>query len=123
MVKSSSNKKTVKLTHAELVSKLKSLDEKLVNIWLTEENKLSDEEIWEIFVVLLESRVEILKTCRDAGVKLTGQMCLPPWLEKIVARKKELRLRDIKLLAEDMRKQKNLSSYQSQAYLSKELAE
>jgi hypothetical protein len=105
-------KKMIRITQAELLGKLRSLDEKLVNIWLQEENRLSDDEIWEIFVVLLESRVEILKTCRDAGVRLTLEMCLPTWLERIVARKKELRLRDIKVLAEDLRRQKKLAEYE-----------
>jgi len=111
MKKNSPNKQMVRISHQDLIAKLKSLDEKLVNIWLTEENKLTDEEIWEIFVVLLESRVEILKTCRDAGVRLTSEMCMPSWLERIVTRKKELRLRDIKILADELRRQQRVSKF------------
>jgi hypothetical protein len=113
MKKNNNEKQVVRMTHHELLGKLKALDEKLVNIWLTEENKLSDEEIWEIFVVLLESRVEILKTCRDAGIRLTNELCMPTWLERIVTRKKELRLRDIKILADELRRQQRVSSFEA----------
>ncbi len=98
-----------------LLLKLKQLDKRLIDIWLDEDSFLSDDDRWEIFVVLLETRVELLQTCKDAGVKLTPTMCLPSWLERLVSRKKEIRLRELKLLSEGIKARKIIEAYEKSA--------
>ena len=102
----------MKTSRELLIQKLHRLDERLVNIWLTDDPDISDEDIWEIFVVLLESRVELLKTCRDAGLKLSREVCLPDWLDRLVSKKQELKLREIRLLALELKNKKKISAFE-----------
>jgi len=96
-----------------LFFKLDALDNDIIKLWLNEESDLSDSERWEIFVVLLETRVALLKTCRDAKLELEPDMAWPTWLDKLSNSRKELRLRELKKLFEDLKKQKYISKYEA----------
>lgn len=119
----SEKKSIVRVTHRDLLKKLEALDERLLNIWLQEDSTVSDEEVWEMFVILLETRVEILKTCQAAGIKLNPDVCLPAWLERLANRKMDLRLREIKVMAENFKKRKTVEKYEAHVLTSEELAE
>ncbi len=116
-------KSVLRVTHKDLIKKLEALDERLLNIWLQEDPAVSDEEVWEMFVVLLETRVEILKTCKAAGVTLNPDICLPTWLERLANRKMDLRLREIKVMAENFKKRKIVSKFEAHVLTSEEVAE
>lgn len=103
----------MKTKREDLLSKLDQLDERLVNIWLTDEGEFSDEEIWDIFVVLLETRVELLKTCKEAGLVLSADICAPVWLNKLVYQRKEIRLREIRAISRELKVRKQLRAYES----------
>jgi hypothetical protein len=98
---------------SKLLEKLHQLDDRLLAIWTDENDGLADDERWDIFVVLLESRVELLKVCRDAGVELSEAMCLPDWLKRLTDRQRTIRLREVRLLAEQMKVQRAVRSYKS----------
>ncbi len=102
----------MKITRPKLMEKLKTLDERLLQIWIDDNIELHDDERWEIFVVLLETRVELLATCRDAGIVLSSEMCLPPWLEKLTSTARETRLRDLRLLYDEIRQKKNIQLFE-----------
>ena len=102
-----------------LMRKLRTLDEKLLQIWVDEELGLEDDERWELFVLLLESRVKLLITCRDAGMVLSPEDCMPSWLEKLTSNRKELRLRDLKLLYDEMKQRRNIKTFEEVARLGK----
>jgi hypothetical protein len=100
------------LLKERLLSKLDWMDDRLVNIWLEDESSLSDDDKWEIFAVLLESRVALVKTCQDAGLALKADQVLPPWLERLTDRQKEVRLRELKLLSEQLKTRKIHQAYE-----------
>ena len=100
-----------KINAEYLLKKLVSLDEKLVNIWLSEDLETAEDDIWDVFVVLLETRVELLKTCKDAGIKLSREQVLPGWLERLVSRKNELKLRDIRNQSRELERRKKVLKY------------
>jgi hypothetical protein len=104
----------MKITQRDLLDKLEQLDERLVNIWLADENSLEDDDIWDIFALLLETRVELLKSCKDAGIKLSVETCLPEWLDRLVNRQKEVRLRDLRGVARELEQRRKLRSYDKQ---------
>ena len=95
-----------------LLDKLQALDEDILKLWLADSDELNEEDRWEIFVVLLETRVSLLKTCKDASVKLDAEMAWPRWLESLTNSRKELRLRELKKLFEDLQKQRYLKRYE-----------
>jgi len=105
----------MRITKEKLILKLKALDERLLQIWIDDNLDLHDDERWEIFVVLLETRVELLTTCRDAGLNLGADVCMPPWLEKLTSSRRETRLRDLKLLYDEIRQKKNIKTYENVA--------
>jgi hypothetical protein len=96
----------MKIDKAHLLQKLTDLDHKLMNLWINEDEDLNDDERWQIFVVLLESRVELLNLCRDSGIRLSAEQCVPEWLEKMTNHRKEIRLRELRQLGERIRKNK-----------------
>jgi hypothetical protein len=102
----------MKISSESLLQKLDEIDHALLELWVKEdENDLSDDEKWEIFVKMLEKRVEILKTCFSAKVPLNNAQCFPQWLERLTQSRKELRLREVKILYDELRKQKKISKY------------
>ena len=103
----------MKISKQKLLEKLLQIDERLVNIWIQDDLELADEEIWDLFVVLLETRVELLKTCRQAGIPVSQEMALPEWLETLVTSRNEIRLREIKQLARDLKRRRQVLSYKS----------
>mgnify|MGYP000882228241 CR=1 FL=1 len=105
----------MKITVEALLKKLGQLDQRLLNIWVSEDADLSDDERWEIFAVLLESRVELLAVLRDAGHRLTPEICLPPWLDRLTSRKREVRLRELKTTLEEKRSRDRISAYREVA--------
>lgn len=107
----------MRITKDKLLEKLKTLDERLLSIWIDDNLELHDDERWEIFVVLLETRVELLTTCRDAGVILSPNVCMPAWLEKLTSSAKETRLRDLRLLYDEVRQRKNIQVFERVADL------
>jgi hypothetical protein len=113
----------MKITREKLFQKLKALDERLLQIWIDDNIELNDDERWEIFVMLLEARVNLLTTCRDAGVKLSPELCMPRWLETLTSSRKELRLRDLRLLYEELRQKKTIKAYEDVAKLKGESAD
>ncbi len=108
----------MKISKEKLIEKLKVLDQRLLQIWIDDQLDLHDDERWEIFVVLLETRVELLTTCRDAGVALGPEVCMPPWLDKLTSSRRETRLRDLKLLYDEIRQKKNIKAYEEVAQMS-----
>jgi hypothetical protein len=88
------------------------MDQRLVNLWLEDEGILTDDEKWELFAVLLESRVSLIQTCRDAGVLLTREQILPGWLLRLTDRQKEVRLRELKYLSEELKTRKIHQAYE-----------
>lgn len=102
-----------KISKVDLLRKLDLLDERLLNIWIQDNPSLSDEEKWDIFVILLESRVELLKACRDAGVKLSSAKIVPEWLERLSASRADIKRREIRQYREDTLQRKKLGVYES----------
>ncbi len=102
----------MKISKEQLLQKLKLLDQRIMGLWLAEDLDLNDDEIWELFVVLLESRVELLKACRDGGMELSAEICLPQWLAKLTNAQKETRLRELKKLSEKQAKRKQYQAYE-----------
>ncbi len=96
----------MKIDKEHLLKKLSDIDQKLMGLWINEDEDLSDDDRWEIFVVLLETRVEILNLCQEAGIRLTAEQCVPAWLERMTSHRKEIRLRELRLLGENLRKNK-----------------
>ena len=105
----------MKIRQSTLIAKLAQLDERLLNLWVDENPQLNDDDRWEIFALLLETRVEILKVLRDAGVRMSSEMCMPPWLERLTSRKREVRLRELKTLADEKKKRAKVAVYQGMA--------
>jgi hypothetical protein len=101
----------MKITRQGLLDKLNQIDQRLLDIWLVEKPELGEEETWELFLVLLETRVEILKSCRDAGLKISPEDCTPAWLDKLVTNRQELKLREIRKMAFEMQRAKKISTY------------
>lgn len=99
-----------------LLDKLQALDEDILKLWINESEELDDDDRWEIFVVLLETRVALLKTCRDAKLNLDAEMAWPQWLESLTNSRKELRLRELKKLFEDLQKQRYLKRYEARQH-------
>ena len=97
-----------------LLDKLQALDEDILKLWISDSEELDEDDRWEIFVVLLETRVALLKTCKDAKVKLDAEMAWPSWLERLTNSRKELRLRELKKLFDDLQKQRYLQRYEAQ---------
>ncbi len=97
-----------------LLDKLQALDEDILKLWIADSDELDEDDRWEIFVVLLETRVALLKTCKDAQVKLDAEMAWPRWLERLTNSRKELRLRELKKLFDDLQKQRYLKRYETQ---------
>ena len=106
----------MKISMKDLQDKLNRLDERLIGIWLDDQDDereyLSDDEKWEIFVVLLESRVELLKVCKESGIRLSQELYCPQWLEKLVTRQKEIRLRELRLVAEQLKNRKVIQAFE-----------
>jgi len=102
----------MKITKEDLLEKLEQLDERLVTIWLNEDNAVTDEEMWDIFVILLETRIELLKSCKDAGIKLSQDVCLPPWLDRLVNRRQEIRLRDLRTVSRELEQRRKIRAYE-----------
>lgn len=102
----------MKISKNQLLEKLHQIDERLVNIWLTEDPKISDDDIWEIFVVLLETRVELLKSCREAGVLLAKDTATPSWLDRLFVRKKEIRLRELRSVSRALSTKGKIKAYE-----------
>jgi hypothetical protein len=101
----------VRITKENLLAKLEQLDMRLLNLWVDEDPDLSDDDRWEIFAVLLETRVELLGALRTAGVRLPPESCLPPWLDRLTSRKRELRLRELKSVMDEKKKRAPMAVY------------
>ena len=101
----------MRITSADLKEKLARLDDRMLSLWLVDETSMSDDDLWEIVVVLLETRVEIIKCCRDAGVQLSQQDCVPEWLVSLLENRKEMRLREIRKMSFDLQIKKKIASY------------
>ncbi len=96
----------MKIDKNHLLIKLADIDHKLMNLWINEDVEINDDDRWEIFVVLLETRVEILSVFKDAGIALTAEQCVPQWLEKMTNHRKEFRLRELRQMGERLRRNK-----------------
>lgn len=105
----------MKISKKDLLKKIEQLDLKLMNLWIGENSDLNDDDIWEIFVVLLESRVELLNVCLDAKVPLTPEICMPEWLEKLTNSRKEVRLHELKKIAHKNGKSDKYRLYENMA--------
>lgn len=101
----------MKITKENLIAKLGQLDERLLDLWVNEDPDLSDDDRWEIFAVLLETRVELLGVLRSAGVRLSAEACLPPWLEKLTSRKRDIRLRELKSLSDEKKTRQRIAAF------------
>lgn len=101
----------MRITPAHLKEKLTQLDERMLNLWLIEDNSMDEDEIWEIFVVLLETRVEIIRCCQSAGIQLSQEDCVPAWLESLLENRKEIRLREIRKMSFELKIRKKIAAY------------
>ncbi len=80
-----------RITLDDLVRKLDQLDEALISMWLDDREDFDEtDEAWQKFVSLLEARVELLTTLRDAGMALSREMAWPSWLENLSQSRREL---------------------------------
>lgn len=104
---------TKKISSAELIQKLENVDDRLLNLWLRDDVNLDDEERWDIFVTLLETRVSLLKTCLDAGIPMKPEQCVPAWLERLTSSRLEIRRRELRLFEEERQMKKRLALYES----------
>lgn len=102
-----------KMTKQALLRKLDLLDERLLNIWIQDSPSLSDEEKWDIFVTLLETRVELLKACRDAGIRMGAERIVPGWLERLSTSRMEIKRREIRQYREEALQKKRVGVYES----------
>ena len=105
----------MKISKQDLLKKIDQIDQKLMNLWLNDNVDMNDDDIWEVFVVLLESRVELLNICRQAKVPLTSEICMPEWLEKLTNSRKEVRLHELKKMAEKKGKGDKYRLYENMA--------
>lgn len=103
---------TVRITKEQLIQRLEELDKKLLGVWIEEDLDLDDDGRWELFVILLESRVELLKTMKDAQIPLNNQICLPDWLIKLANNRKEVRLRELKQIRENINHAKKIRLFE-----------
>ena len=103
----------MKITAKQLLDKLELLDQRILGLWIDEQMEMDDEERWELFALLLESRVELLKSCTEAGLRLPQDRYLPSWLKSMSSQQKEIRLRDLKRLHEQLQNSKNIRTYES----------
>jgi hypothetical protein len=97
----------------KLLAKLNILDDRILNIWLDEKSHLNDDEKWDIFATLLESRVSLLKLLRESGVRLGAEVCVPGWLERLSSSRLEVKKRDIRKMEMERRSRKNVATYQA----------
>ena len=79
-----------------------------MGLWMAETSDCTDDDLWESFVTMLEARVELLNICIKAKVALTQDEAFPPWLERLTANQKELRLHELKKL---LQKRNNSEKY------------
>lgn len=100
----------MRISKKDLLLKLSHLDQRIMGLWISQEMDLNDDEIWDLFVLLLETRVELLKACKDAGVVMAPEICLPQWLAKLTNAHKETRLHELKKLSQ---KQLDLGKYRA----------
>jgi hypothetical protein len=110
----------MKISKKDLLKKIDQIDQKLMNLWLNDNSDINDDDIWEMFVLLLESRVELLGICISAGIPLTQQICLPDWLERLTNARKELRLHELKKLANKKSQGEKYKLYESVAEILKD---
>lgn len=106
---------TNRIDTAKLIEKLESLDDRLLNVWLQDHPPLSDDERWDIFVTLLETRVSLLKVCRDAGLALGSEQIVPPWLERLTTSRVAIQRREIRRLDEERKLRQRLGVYETVA--------
>ena len=95
-----------------LIKNLESLDRKLLGIWIEDELDLDDDSRWELFVILLESRVELLKTMKDSGLQMSNDICLPDWLVRLANNRKDVRLRELKQIRENLNHAKKIRLFE-----------
>lgn len=100
-----------KVNKEVLLEKLESLDDRILNIWLEDQSTMTDDERWDIFVSLLETRVSLLKTCCDAGLKLTPDQVVPRWLERLSSSRCTLKRRELRLLDEERKTRRQIGVY------------
>lgn|GEM_PF-1255657 len=105
----------MRISKKDLLKKIEQLDQRLMGLWLSEHADMNDDEIWEIFVVLLESRVELLNVCIQAKVPLSPEICMPEWLEKLTNSRKEVRLHELKKVTQKTGKGDKYRLYESMA--------
>jgi hypothetical protein len=74
---------------------LKKLDEKILQLWIEGNGKLT-EGASDLFLALLEKRVDLLKILRASGEQLHPETCVPPWLEKFTRQTQVFSVRDLK---------------------------
>lgn len=83
---------------------LKKLDEKILQLWVDGEGKLNENSS-NLFLVLLEKRVDLLKILRAAGVHLDPETCVPSWLEKFTRNAQCFTVRDLKVALSQTQKE------------------
>lgn len=102
----------MRITKAGLKQKLRQVDDKIMGLWVHESTRISDDDIWEEFVELLEARVELLDICVQAKVPLTREEALPQWLEKLSNSRKQIRLGELKKLHRKIHNGKKYKQYE-----------
>lgn len=93
-----------RISQRQLLDRLEDLDRKLVDIWLEDRADTNSDELWDLFVFLLESRVQLLATCRDAGLVLAPERVLPAWLTRLCDSRREVRVRELRMLSGGQKK-------------------
>jgi len=101
----------MKLSTKRLLEKLDQIDSDLLQLWVQDDGEITEEQKWEIFVNLLERRVDVLQTCKNANLNLSKEQYLPKWLERLTQSRQELRLREIKMLYDEMNRQRKIAKY------------
>ena len=97
----------IRITRSGLREKLRLLDTQLKAIWLSAEPQ-DEDDVWDSFVTLLESRVELLRLCMDVKVELDEADYLPEWLERMAVRMRQRRETELGL-SEDRAQMKKMT--------------
>ena len=87
---------------------LKKLDEKILRLWIESDAKLTADAS-DLFLALLEKRVQLLKVLRESGEKLHPEVCVPHWLEKFSRGQQSFSLRDLKLALASTQKELDIT--------------
>jgi hypothetical protein len=70
---------------AIILGKLLDLDKRIRAFWVdSSESSLAEEDKWDLFLGMLNSRINLLQLCKDVGIELEAHESMPAWLSALV---------------------------------------